>query len=384
MVRGVSRLKILFLLLLLLWVTVTVLDFYSADFRGSVPFPTQRMSLNKDRQLLLSTITDSVIKLDEDYQNVYEENSPLPESLNVPGVSLSKQSFSEYDPTQSYGDDVEFDSWMSRQTELKENVSKVCDRYGKSLSIEVPLKEFMYDSKHKLLYCRNAKVGTTTWLTHFLELSGKKKILQEEFGPNYSKMLHRTVPGLFKINSLHNTNIKSLAKHSTSFSMVRHPFERLVSAFQDKLVDGSDKFYKRVVDHIINTFGEISFENFVYMILRNSKTRCRRLKGCGLDKHWKPFISRCGYCDIPYKVIAKAENFAEDQKFIGKLANIDFKPLATHVSSGGSTKELAKKYFSQLSLDMVKKLYRIYKVDFEMFGYSPQLYYDYAENGVEV
>ena len=33
---------------------------------------------------------------------------------------------------------------------------------------------------------------------------------------------------------------------------------------------------------------------------------------------------------------------------------------------------------------MVKKLYRIYKVDFEMFGYSPQLYYDYAENGVEV
>ena len=68
MVRGVSRLKILFLLLLVLSVTVTVLDFYSADFRynktgfklyiylnigwcyrGSVPFPTQRMSLNKDR-----------------------------------------------------------------------------------------------------------------------------------------------------------------------------------------------------------------------------------------------------------------------------------------------------------------------------------------------
>ena len=54
---------------------------------------------------------------------------------------------------------------------------------------------------------------------------------------------------------------------------------------------------------------------------------------------------------------------------------------ATHVSSGGSTKELAKKYFSQLSLVTVKKLYSIYKVDFEMFGYSPQLYYDYARIG---
>ena len=105
---------------------------------------------------------------------------------------------------------------------------------------------------------------------------------------------------------------------------------RLVSAYQDKLVDGSDKFYKRVIDHIINTYGEINFENFVHMVINNSKKRCRRLNKCGLDKHWKPFISRCGYCDIPYKVIAKAENFAEDQKFIGKLANIDFKPVGRY------------------------------------------------------
>ena len=39
-------------------------------------------------------------------------------------------------------------------------------------------------------------------------------------------------------------------------------------------------------------------------------------------------------------------------------------------------------YFSQLSLDIVKKLYNVYKVDFEMFGYSPQMYYDYADNDV--
>ena len=108
-------------------------------------------------------------------------------------------------------------------------------------------------------------------------------------------------------------------------------YSRLVSAYQDKLVDNSDKFYKRVIDNIIHTFGEFNFENFVHMVINNSKRRCRRLNKCGLDKHWKPFISRCGYCDIPYKVIAKAENFAEDQKFIGKLANIDFKPVGRYI-----------------------------------------------------
>ena len=81
----------------------------------------------------------------------------------------------------------------------------------------------MYTKKNIYIFL---KVGTTTWLTHFLELSDQKNTMMEEFGPNYSKMLHRTVPGLFKINSLRDTNIKSLAKYSTSFSMVRHPFER--------------------------------------------------------------------------------------------------------------------------------------------------------------
>ena len=81
----------------------------------------------------------------------------------------------------------------------------------------------------------------------------------------------------------------------------------------------------------MKTFGEINFQTFVAMIIKNSQTLCENLNNCRLDIHWKPFISRCGYCDIPYKVIARAENFDEDRKFIGKLANIDFKTLGMQV-----------------------------------------------------
>ena len=97
-----------------------------------------------------------------------------------------------------------------------------------------------------------------------------------------------------------------------------------MSAFQDKLVDKSDKSFTNIINHIINTFGEINFENFATMIIKESRKR-------GLNIHWKPFINRCGYCDVPYKVIAKAEDFAEDQIFIGKLANIDFQPLGKNI-----------------------------------------------------
>ena len=52
----------------------------------------------------------------------------------------------------------------------------------------------------------------------------------------------------------------------------------------------------------------------------------------------------------------------------------------SHVSSGGSTKDLAKNYFSELDIRMVKELYELYKVDFEMFDYSPDEYFKVAKN----
>ena len=48
------------------------------------------------------------------------------------------------------------------------------------------------------------------------------------------------------------------------------------------------------------------------------------------------------------------------------------------MSSGGNTGELARRYFSQLSLETMQRLYQLYQADFNMFGYSPQLYYHLA------
>ena len=65
---------------------------------------------------------------------------------------------------QTQSDDVEFESWMFQQMDIKENVRKVCDKYGKSVSRTVPKHQFMYDSKHKLLFCRNAKVINSSFV----------------------------------------------------------------------------------------------------------------------------------------------------------------------------------------------------------------------------
>ena len=97
-----------------------------------------------------------------------------------------------------------------------------------------------------------------------------------------------------------------------------------------------------------------------------------------------PFISRCAFCDVPYAVIAKTETFTEDQRFIGQLAGVQFENIQKHASGGGDTKELARRYFGLLSRRAGYLLYRLYQVDFQMFGYSPQLYLKYAKQNTNL
>ena len=100
----------------------------------------------------------------------------------------------------------------------------------------------------------------------------------------------------------------------------------------------------------------------------------RTLSNCDLNKHWLPFISRCAYCTVPYTVIGKLETMDEDLHYIQQMAGVEFEPVKENQSSGGSTTDLARKYFEQLDNKVVQQLFELYRVDFEMFGYSVDIF----------
>ena len=99
-----------------------------------------------------------------------------------------------------------------------------------------------------------------------------------------------------------------------------------------------------------------------------------------MDVHWQPYIARCAFCSISYTIVAKLETFKEDLSFIGRLAGVTFEQIVSHFSSGGSTRSLARRYFRQLDRQTVWQLYQLYQIDFELFGYSPDLYLDMAQS----
>ena len=66
------------------------------------------------------------------------------------------------------------------------------------------------------------------------------------------------------------------------------------------------------------------------------------------------------------------ETFTNDSNYI--MAKTGMRPSIEqeHISSGGSTSDLAKVYFANIPNKLTKKLQQLYKIDFEMFNYDIQ------------
>ena len=95
---------------------------------------------------------------------------------------------------------------------------------------------------------------------------------------------------------------------------------------------------------------------------------------------FRPFHHRCSYCDVSYDVIGFMEDFDEDVEYIIMRMNMTaLKGQAKYVDNPSSKTSRSQElriasYFSMLTDDAKKRLYELYKVDFEMFGYDGRKY----------
>ena len=77
---------------------------------------------------------------------------------------------------------------------------------------------------------------------------------------------------------------------------------------------------------------------------------------------------------IRFNVIGMFETMKEDVEFIIRAANLSSSHFPrTHSSSSADSKDhrlVSQRYFRSIDKESVKKLYDIYRIDFEMFDYS--------------
>ena len=267
--------------------------------------------------------------------------------------------------------DVWFRKMEAKYTKLNEHVKEVCKRYNLNNPSEARYRldiELMIDTTHHLAYCRNAKVGSTTWMHHFNDLLPLDQRPWDDGTGNLNYSTRARINNAFKPSSLFQSERENPGKFFTKlfkdekyevFTFVRHPFERLVSAYTNKI--NSEK---------------VSFSSFADRVI----DRFIRVKLYRVNKHWRLFSSRCQHCYIPYTLIGRMETFDEDVQYIilkNKLEKqlpitktLQFKSKNSSLRGNKENRNITMQHFSQLEKQQIEKLYELYKLDFEMFEYD--------------
>ncbi|CAH2002319.1 unnamed protein product [Acanthoscelides obtectus] len=176
---------------------------------------------------------------------------------------------------------------------------------------------------------------------------------------------------------------------SVSFLIARHPFERLLSAYRDKLQYAlPHTHHQKLGQEIIKKYREKlkkqqqnisqqrwpTFPEFVVYLLDSIRS------GQAPDMHWAPITQFCTPCMFDFKIIAHTETLQDEQVYLIKVAKLEHlvKPEWRNAGKGATSQNL-KKYYSQLTRSQILQLYHFYRYDFELFNYSVQ---DYLQMGI--
>ena len=96
--------------------------------------------------------------------------------------------------------------------------------------------------------------------------------------------------------------------------------------------------------------------------------------------NYRPFYHRCDFCDVKYDVIGFMETYYDDFIYIAQKLN--HTTLLTRAKerinqTPGSKQPQSrriKEHFALLSGEARQKLYQLYRIDFEMFGFNASRY----------
>ena len=172
------------------------------------------------------------------------------------------------------------------------------------------------------------------------------------------------------LNQYSEAGIKKRLRTYYKFFFVREPFERVLSAFEDKFVSNvwnwvetplhSSEIIRLYRKEDPSTNNEITLAKFIHYVLsQNDYAR---------NEHWQSYGSLCHPCSVNYDFIGHFENLHQEATYILKKTGLDGVISFPPVKSLNTSQKLLRRY-SELSPNMILQLGNAFQHDLEMFKY---------------
>lgn len=258
------------------------------------------------------------------------------------------------------------------QMDRMHRVRSLC-KQKRFLSNHMP-KSLFVSERQKLLYCSVPKVACTNW----------KRMMQVFEGAKYDKIMkmdkqkiHRLRYKYLHRNYKVNRQKQMLSKYF-KFIFVRHPFERLLSAYRNKFVDPYNNIYQRrhgsqilkmyrtnLTKQAYNAGKNVTFGEFIqYIVDTHRKDKSK------LDIHWNTVVSLCNPCAIGFDYVGKMETLVDDSNRVLKNLHLPWLFPANYTDKYSTSVRTQFGKFETLSPQTLGDLYEIYRNDFDLFGYE--------------
>jgi Sulfotransferase family len=247
---------------------------------------------------------------------------------------------------------------MSLYRELCERIREGEFNYAFSLSL-----------KNKYVYVENAKAACTTLKSILGEWEFAGCELGSEIPQLFLGNVHVNVIGtpFVKPFQLGEALFDELLQSDAyfRFSFVRSPYTRLLSAYLDKIVGEKPEGEQIVAEakrlELAPVEGGLSFVTFLKCV------GALAARGAFLDKHWRPQHHQLYPERIRYDLIGKVENLQKDVESVAAALGMNAKETQRTFGHETRAAEQVERYYDDEARALVA---RIYKADFETFGYD--------------
>lgn len=193
--------------------------------------------------------------------------------------------------------------------------------------------------------------------------------------------------GVFeKLNSVPTEQRENILAEYTKFIIARHPFERLLSAYRNKLEGNSTSakyFQERIGKKIVREFrknarnesldngNDVTFEEFIKYLLTPKLSLLHNTNQSSFNEHWEPIAKLCHPCIVKYNIIGKYETLLDDSSLALFMSGAENVTFPTSYKSSRTNQQL-RRYFEPISINHLRSPFKIYEEDFRLFGYDLQ------------